>query len=69
MVLDVSAVPFADSSGLEVLFDATVAMAHTAGPLRLAGLNETLQEAMELTEIEHLFEQFEDVTAAVRSVE
>ena len=67
VVLDASSVPFADSRGLEVLADATEKQIRNGMALKLAGANETLREALELTELAALFEYYDDVDAAVES--
>lgn len=67
VVLDASEIAFADSRGLEVLVEATERLIRSGQALKLAGVNETLREALELTELATLFEQYEDVEAAVGS--
>lgn len=66
-VVDVSEVPFVDSHGLETLVDTTEQLSRGGQSLKLSGVNETLREVFDLTELGSLFEQFEDVSAAVRS--
>jgi anti-anti-sigma factor len=68
VVLDASAVPFVDSRGLEVLLDATEQLIRSGEALKLSGANERLREVLELTELSPLFQQFEDVEAAVGSL-
>lgn len=67
LVLDASAVAYADSAGLETLVEISETLADSGQALRLAAANETLREVLELTEIAGLFEHYEDVNAAVRS--
>ncbi len=67
IVLDVTAIPFIDSRGLEVLVEVAREMTRTGQTLKLAGLTEVLHDVLELTGINSLFEYFEDVNAAVRS--
>lgn len=67
LVVDMSAVPFVDSLGLEVLVEATEDLAESGHALKLAGTNELLREVFELTELTSLFEHYEDVNAAARS--
>ncbi len=67
LVLDLSETPFVDSKGLEALLDATEAMEDCGQSLRLCGVNETVREVLELTEISSFFEHYEDVNSAVRS--
>lgn len=66
-VVDASAVPFIDSRGLEVLAEAQEELARSGQSLKVCGLNETLREVLDLTEVGRLLEQFEDTGAAVRS--
>ncbi len=68
IVLDASAIAFVDSQALEMLVDMTEEKAAQSGPLKLAGTNETMREVMELTEVADMFEHFEDVESAVRSI-
>lgn len=67
VVLDVSAVPFVDSQGLESLLDITCELAQNGKVLKICAPGETLKEVMELTGVSSDFEQFEDVISAVRS--
>ena len=67
LVVDLSAVPFLDSRGLEVLVEATEVLADSGHALKLAGANELLREVLDLTDLTALFEHYEDVHTAVRS--
>ncbi len=67
LVLDVSAVPFLDSQGLEALLDVTEELGKSGSVLKLCGANEVVREVLELTDLAAQFEHFEDVTSAVRS--
>lgn len=67
LVLDFEAVPYTDSAGLEALADLAEEMASAGRELKLTGVNETLREIFELTELAVLFEHYEDVSAAARS--
>lgn len=67
LVLDISAVPYVDSSGLEVLVEVTEALAESGEALKMCGANETIREVLDLTELTSLFEYFEDINGAVRS--
>ena len=67
MLIDVSHVPFVDSRGLEVFADAAADLSETGQTLRLCGANETLRTVFELTELDSLFDHYQDVNAAVRS--
>ncbi len=66
-VIDTSGVPFVDSKGLEALVDVNQELAASGQSLKMCGVNETLREVFDLTELASLFEQYEDVSAAVRS--
>lgn len=67
LVIDATAVAYADSPGLEALVDLSEAMAQAGQSLRLCGANPTLREALDLTGIADQFEHFEDTNTAVRS--
>lgn len=66
-VVDMSAVPYVDSRGLESLLDVTEQLGEGGQALKLCGVSKTVREVLELTELVSLFEHFEDVNAAVRS--
>jgi len=66
-VLDASAIPYVDSSGLESLLRITNDLAESGRSLRVCSANETLREVMDLTGLADRFEFYEDVNAAVRS--
>lgn len=66
-VVDASAIPFVDSCGLEVLHDIGEELSQSGNALRLCGVNETVREVLELTELSALFEHYVDANAAVRS--
>jgi anti-sigma B factor antagonist len=67
LVIDVSAVQYVDSKGLESLLAVTDALQKSAQVLRLCGANETLREVLELTEISPRFDFYRDVGDGVRS--
>lgn len=66
-VLDASAIQFIDSRGLETLLEINEAVAQTGHLLKLCGANETVREVLDLTQLAAQFEQFPDVSSAVRS--
>ncbi|MBX3365083.1 MAG: STAS domain-containing protein [Phycisphaeraceae bacterium] len=66
-VLDLSAVPFLDSVGLETLVDAGDELAHSGLAFKLCAVNETISQVFNLTGCFGQFEQYEDVNSAVRS--
>jgi anti-sigma B factor antagonist len=67
VIIDSSAIPFVDSSGVEVLVDLTEQLAQSGRALKLCGANETLKKVLELTGWSGAFEYFEDVNTGVRS--
>ncbi len=67
MVIDASGIPSVDSLGLESLVDMSEQLALTGKALKLCGLNDTLQQVIELTGLTSQFEQFEDANSAIRS--
>jgi anti-sigma B factor antagonist len=67
ILVDVSAIPFVDSMGLEALYDVTEEMTKSGQMLKLCAENKTLREVLNLTGISPLFEHFDDVNTAVRS--
>jgi len=67
VVLDASAVPYIDSNGLEALVEAGERMAGAGRCLKMCGVNETIREVFELTEVAGLFEHYENAAAAARS--
>jgi anti-sigma B factor antagonist len=66
-VVDMSAVPYLDSKGLEALVEVTEEMSRSGQALRLCSPNKTVREVFELTDIASMFDHFEDTTTAVRS--
>jgi len=67
VVVDLSAVPFVDSLGLEALADANDALAQGGRSLKLCGINETIREVMDLTGLAVRFDHFDDMNSALRS--
>lgn len=67
IVVDISGVPYVDSVGLEMLVEVTEQLAESGHVLKLCGVNETVREVLDLTDLSSLFEFFEDMTSAVRS--
>ena len=66
-ILDLSGVPYVDSTGLEALYDAAENAGASGVPLKVSGVNETIREVMDLTEIDSMFEHFAEPNDAVRS--
>ncbi len=67
ILVDVSAIPFVDSMGLEALYDLTEEMTKSGQMLKLCAENKTLREVLNLTGMSAMFEHFDDVNTAVRS--
>lgn len=67
VVLDLSAVPFVDSAGLEALLDLTDQLGHGGRSLKLCCVNKTVQQVLELVELISYFDLYDDANSAVRS--
>ena len=67
VVLNLEAVPFIDSRGLEILVEITEELSASGQVLKLCAANKTLREVLELTELAPLFEHYEDANGATRS--
>lgn len=67
LVIDACAVPYVDSKALEALHDLSEEMSKAGQPLRICSATETVREVFVLTDLDRLFEHFEDVGSAVRS--
>ena len=67
VVIDMSAIPFVDSKGLESLLDVTDALGQSGHTLKICAISKTVREVLELTELVSSFEHFVDVNSAVRS--
>jgi anti-anti-sigma factor len=66
-VVDLSAVPFVDSVGLEALVGLSDEMGRSGQTLRLCAANKTVREVLELTDLTSHFDHFDDANTAVRS--
>jgi anti-anti-sigma factor len=66
-VVDMSAVPYLDSAGLESLMDVCEELGKAAQTLRLCAANKTVREVLELTDLAPHFDHFDDANTAVRS--
>ena len=66
-VVDAAGIPFVDSQGLEALVDAAEELSKGGRSLKLSGVNETLREVLDLTDLASMFDIYEDVNTAVRS--
>ena len=67
VVVDLNAVPFVDSRGLEVLVEANDVLAEGGRSLKLCGVNETIREVLDLTGLAQRFDHFADTNSALRS--
>ena len=67
IVLDMSAVGFIDSQGLEQLLWARDYCNENKRELRLAGLDENCMRILEITQLEHEFEHYMELSEAVKS--
>lgn len=67
LVIDATAVPFADSRGLESLLDLAEKLDEGGRSLRLAGACETLREVLDVTGLSGRFEFYAEARDAVRS--
>lgn len=67
LVLDLKLVPYVDSIGLECLLDTAEYTGAAGDCLKVCGVNETLREVLDLTEVSSHFEFFSSHIDAVRS--
>lgn len=67
LVVDVSAVPYVDSRGVEALLELTEKLGEGGRPLKLCLTPATLRQVLELTGWIEAFEMCDDVPTAVRS--
>jgi anti-anti-sigma factor len=67
VVVDLSAVAFVDSRGLEVLLDLAEEVERGGRTLKLCMTNATVRQVIELTGLVPHFEYFDDTHSAVRS--
>lgn len=66
-VLDASGLAFVDSTGLEVLLEASEQLARGGKILKICGANATLCEVLDLTGLTESFERYDELNSAVRS--
>jgi anti-anti-sigma factor len=67
VILDISAILFVDSHGLEVLLNAAERLVQNGKTMKLAGPNRNLEEVLTLTELAPLFRIFPSHEAALES--
>ena len=65
LVVDLSRVPYVDSSGLAVLIGAMQSLEHDGGVFMLAGAQETVRTILESARLDQYFLLFPDVDAAL----
>jgi anti-sigma B factor antagonist len=68
VVLDLGAVDYMDSLGLEALITASTAIEEQGGRLALAGMKPRLKHLIEITRLGEIFETHENRTSAVDSL-
>lgn len=67
IVIDLTRVPFIDSSGLAALVSGLKATREAGGALKLVGLNEQTRTAFRVTLLDRVFEFYPHVNAALNS--
>jgi anti-sigma B factor antagonist len=67
VIVDLSDVPFVDSSGLAALVSGLKATRQAGGTLKLAGLGEQARTVFRLTMLERVFEIYADAEEALAS--
>ncbi len=65
LVIDLSRVPYIDSSGLAVLIGAMQSMQHEGGVFRLAGAQQTVMTILESARLDQYFHLFPTVEEAL----
>jgi anti-sigma B factor antagonist len=68
VIVDMSGVTLLDSRALEVLVDATEKLIRGGEVLMLVSPNDVVREVFDLTEVASLFEQYDDLEAAIGSL-
>jgi len=63
--VDLSRVPYVDSSGLAVLIGAMQSMEHQGGSFMLAGAQETVRTILESARLDQYFQLYPHVDAAL----
>ena len=67
VVVDMTAVPFIDSRGLEVLVETNDTLVEGGRSLKICGINETIREVLDLTDLAVRFDHYDDTNSALRS--
>ena len=65
LVVDMTKVPYVDSSGLAVLIGAMQSLEHDGGVFMLAGAQQAVRTILESARLDQYFRLFPDVDAAV----
>ena len=65
VVVDLSRVPYLDSSGLAVLIEGMQNVQEYGGKFALAGVQETVQHILEIARLDQVFQIFPDVDSAL----
>lgn len=68
LVIDLTRVPFIDSSGLAALVSGLKITQETGGTLKLVGLTEQTRTAFRVTLLDRVFEFYPDIDAALDSL-
>lgn len=68
LILDFSAVPYADSAGIGALVGAYVNRQKDGRSLSLVGINERVRAVLKVTHVEQFFRFFDSVTAAEQNL-
>lgn len=68
VVVDISAVPVMDSTGIGSLMRCQATLSPPGGKLRLVGANKVIRQALRVTRLEKLFEFHESEASALASL-
>lgn len=69
LVMNLEAVPFIDSAGLEYLLEVQEELAGRFGQVKLVECDENVQKILEITDLRSTFEQYERTADAVKAVQ
>jgi anti-sigma B factor antagonist len=67
MILDLTGVPYLDSSGLGSLVSACTSCAKSGRRIALTGVNKRVQKVFEITRVEHVFLTFPTLSDALEA--
>jgi anti-sigma B factor antagonist len=68
LIINLSAVPSVDSSGLGSLVRCYSSLHAAGGRVKLVGVNETVRQTLSVTQLERLFQFYDDEAGALASV-